>query len=372
MKVGRATRKLRAFVMVLLYSRQLFFKFYYGQSMSPFLAAHEEAFEFLGGVAQDLLYDNLKSAVLQRQGSAIRFNPTLMSFSAHYGFDPKPVAVCRGNEKGRVERTIQYVRGAFFLGREVVDIDRLNQEALSFCQNEAGHRRHPEDRTMTVSQAWERERPRLRSLPSVPFPVEDNVAVSVGKTPYVRFDRNDYSVPHPHVGRTLQVLASAHRVRILAGSVVVAEHRRSYDQGQQVEDPAHISALVEYKQQAKMHRGMNYVVRTVPQAQDLLTQLAQRGENLGSATAALSRLLAHYGPQATQAAVAEALGQGSASPHAVRLLLERKQREQTKAPPGAVALPQDSPLRTVCVVPHELSTYDILAKETDDDLDDIF
>jgi transposase len=372
MKVGRATRKLSAFAMVLSYSRQLYLKFYFGQGMSVFLAAHQEGFEFLGGCVLDVLYDNLKTAVTERIGPAIRFNQTMLSFSGHYGFNPKPVTIARGNEKGRVERVIQYVRRAFFMGREVVDIEKLNEEALDFCLKEAGDRRHPEDRTMTVAQAWEREKERLRALPEAPYPVEESVVVSVGKTAYVRFDKNDYSVPHRHVGQTLQVLASARRVRILCGNAVVAEHRRSYDQGEQVENPAHISALVEQKQQARMHRGINHVVRMVPQAQEMLTKLAQRGENLGSATAALGRLLAHYGQQATQAAVAEAMERGSVSPHTVRLVLERKRREQNMAPPMEVALPKDSPLRTVFVVPHELSTYDTLAKEDEDDIDDIF
>jgi len=117
LKVGRATRKLSAFAMVLSYSRQLYLKFYFGQGMSPFLAAHQEGFEFLGGCVLDVLYDNLKTAVTERIGPAIRFNPTMLSFSGHYGFNPKPVTVARGNEKGRVERVIQYVRRAFFRGR---------------------------------------------------------------------------------------------------------------------------------------------------------------------------------------------------------------------------------------------------------------
>jgi hypothetical protein len=206
----------------------------------------------------------------------------------------------------------------------------------------------------------------------VPFPVQESVAVSVGKTPYVRFDKNDYSVPHPHVGQRLLVCATEQRVRVLCGTQVVAEHARSYDQGALVEDPAHIQALVEQKQQGRTHQGLNSLVRTVPQAQQLLVLLGQRGDNLGSATAALGRLLGHYGPAAMQAAVAEALNRGSPSPHTVRLILERSQRQQNQAPPMEVALPKDSPLRTVCVVPHPLSTYDALGQEDKDDLDELF
>jgi len=73
-----------------------------------------------------VLYDNLKSAVLERRGDAIRFHPTLAEFAGRYRFEPRPVAVARGNEKGRVERAIRYVRESFFAARSFTDRDDLN------------------------------------------------------------------------------------------------------------------------------------------------------------------------------------------------------------------------------------------------------
>jgi transposase len=375
MQVGRAQRRLSAFVMVLSYSRQLFLRFYLGQSLSLFLDAHQEAFEFLGGVPRVLLYDNLKSVVLERQGDAIRFQPTLWEFAGHYGYEPRPVAPYRGNEKGRVERAIRYIRDAFFAARPVQDLATLNAQAQQFCLTEAGDRRHPQDRTLTVRQAWELDRPRLVPLPAVPYPVEECIPVQIGKTPYARFDKNDYSVPHDKVRRTLVVHASVHTVRILEGTQLLAEHPRSWDQGQQVEDPAHLVALQERKAQGRAHRGCQYLTSQVPGVQPLLMELARRGENLGSASAALLRLLDHYGPAAMHAAVQEAQQQGSPSPHSVRLILERLFAARSQPAPVAVGLPADSPLRKVHVVPHCLSTYDQLTQENrddDDNDDDLF
>jgi|HubBroStandDraft_1064217.scaffolds.fasta_scaffold19237_3 transposase len=371
LRVGRALRRLSAFVMVLSYSRQMFVRFYLGQQLSLFLDAHQEAFEFLGGVPRVLLYDNLKSVVLERQGDAIRFQPALWDFAGHLGYEPRPVAPYRGNEKGRVERAIRYIRDAFFAARPVADLATLNAEALRFCLTEVGDRRHPQDRTLTVRQAWELEKPRLVPLPAVPYPVEECVPVQIGKTPYARFDKNDYSVPHDKVKRTLMVHASVHQVRILEGTQLLAEHPRSWDQGQQVEDPAHLQALKERKVQARAHRGCQYLTNQVPGAQVLLAELAQRGENLGSASAALLRLLDHYGPAAMQQAVKEAQQQGSPSPQSVRLILERLFAARNQPAPVAVGLPTDSPLRKVHVVPHSLSTYDQLTQENrDDDIDE--
>lgn len=117
--IGRAERPLMAFVMVLSYSRRLFLRFYLNQRMEGFLHGHRSAFEYQGRVPRVLLYDNLKSAVLDRQGDAIRFHPTLLELSTWYRFEPRPVAPARGNEKGRVERAIRYVRDNFFAARSL-------------------------------------------------------------------------------------------------------------------------------------------------------------------------------------------------------------------------------------------------------------
>ena len=108
LEIGRARRPLMAFVMVLSYSRQIFLRFFLDARMENFLRGHVAAFEAWQGVPRVLLYDNLKSAVLERRGDAIRFHPTLLGFAGHYRYEPRPVAVARGNEKGRVERAIRY------------------------------------------------------------------------------------------------------------------------------------------------------------------------------------------------------------------------------------------------------------------------
>ena len=135
----------------------------------------------------------------------------------------------------------------------------------------------------------------------------------------MRFDLNDYTVPHTHVRRTVTVVASPSVVRILDGSEVIARHERSYDKGQQVEDPAHIAALVEVKRLARHHRGQDQLFHAAANSRDLLTAAAARGEHLGSLTAALLRLLDRYGAAELQAAIGEALSQGVPHPNAVRL-----------------------------------------------------
>ena len=185
--------------------------------------------------------------MLERSGDAIRFNPTLLELAAWYRFQPRPVAVARGNEKGRVERAIRFVRERFFAARRYADVADLNAQALAWCSGEAAARPCPEDRTRSVRECFEEERPRLLTLPDNPFPSEERIVVRVHKTPYARFDWNDYSIPHTHVRRTLEVLATPDTVRILDAGAVIAMHPRSYDRDEQIEDPPHIKDLADQK-----------------------------------------------------------------------------------------------------------------------------
>ena len=353
--IGRAERRLMGFVMVLSYSRRIFLRFYLDAGMSNFQRGHVEAFEMWQGVPRELWYDNLKSVVLERRGAAIRFNPRILDFAGHYRFLPKPVAVARGNEKGRVERAIRYVRTSFFAARRWRDIDDLNAQARAWCDGIAADRRWPEDRSITVREAFERERGSLVALPGDRFPAHDRVEVAIGKTPYARFDLNDYSVPHTHVRRTLVVVATLDEVRILDGADVIATHPRSFDKGACIEIPGHIAELARHKRQARRLRGQDRLVRAAPNSERLLTDAARRGDNLGAIVAALLRLLDEYGAAELETAIGEAIERGV--PQAQRTVAEWREvdaaqtalAEEVSALPGRIAawqagdLPQDEP-----------------------------
>lgn len=369
LKVGRAERKLMAFVMVLSYSRMIFLRFYLGAAMSEFIRGHVEGFERLG-VARTILYDNLKSAVLERVGDAIHFHPTLLELAAHYRFQPKPVAVARGNEKGRVERAIRYARDAFFAGRTFRDLDDLNEQATAWCEGAAADRPCPEDRARSVRELWTEEQSQLLALPENPFPSEQRLEVQIQKTPYARFDLNDYSVPHTHVRRTVTVLASQHHVRIVDGQEVIASHLRSYDAGAQIEIAAHLEGLVDEKRAAHAHRAQDQLHHAAPSAKTLFLRAAERGAHLGSLTRGLMELLQTHGAPALEAAIVAALAEDAAHLAAVRHFIDHHAHARGLRPPVALHLLPGAKTGVVSVRPHSLTEYEQINQEKPDDDDD--
>jgi len=307
-----------------------------------------------------MLYDNLKSAVTERRGDAISFNPQLLALSAHYHFEPRPVAVARGNEKGRVERAIRFVRDSFFAARIWTDLDDLNRQAAEWTAGRAAQRPWADDKNKTVGQAFVEEQSKLLALPGDPFPTERIEQVSVGKTPYVRFDTNDYSVPHKHVRKTLTVAASEVRIRILDGQEVLCEHERSYDKAARIEDSEHVKDLINHKRSARRSLVKDRLVRAAPSTAQLFEELATRGVNLGSQVTALLKLLEKYGAKRLESAVCEALERSTPECQSVRLVLEREQMERGLKPAIAVDLPDDERVRDLTVRPGSLADYSAL------------
>jgi len=366
LSIGRARRPLMAFVMVLSWSRMIYLHFFLNARMENFLRGHAGAFAAWDGVPRVLLYDNLKSAVLERQGEAIRFNPALIDFARHYRFEPRPVAVARGNEKGRVERAIRYVRDNFFAARQFAGLDDLNAQAKDWCLAAAAARPCPEDRAITVREAFAQEAPKLMVKPGEPYPLFERAEVKAGKMPYVRFDGNDYSIPHTQVRKALTVFAGLHELRIADKQDVIACHKRSYDKGALIEDTAHIQALAEYKRAAGRQRATDRLVQAVPACRDLLIRAAARNDNLGSLTAAMMKLLEHYGAAELQEAVLDALSHGAPHPNSVRCVLDRRREARKLPPPVAVNLSQSAKAKDAAVRSHKLASYDAIERTGDE------
>lgn len=365
--IGSARRALSAFILTLSYSRMLFLEFFFDQTLESFLRGHVRAFASLGGVPRYLLYDNLRSAVIDRHRDAVRFNPRLLELCAHYHFAPRACRPGRGNEKGGVERTVRYVRDSFFAARCFTTLEDFNRQALLWRDEIAARRRWPEDDRKTVAEAFEEETPQLLQLPAHPFETDLVLAVRSGKTLYVRFDLNDYSIPPRLVGRELSLVASQGSVRLLDGSEEVARHRRSYDRHRRIEDPAHIEALLLEKQRARGASPCTRLIDAVPAAEAFLEAAFQRGESTAATTEKLLLLLEDYGAQELRSAVEEALQRQTPRIGSVAYILGKRRRASQHSPVLPVDLSRRPDLKDLYVKPHPSETYDELSRNDDDD-----
>jgi transposase len=361
--VGQARRKLSCFVITLSYSRGLYLEFFFDQKMESFLRGHDHAFNDWKGVPRVLLYDNLRSAVIERRGDAIHFNPRLLELCAHYHFAARPCQVRAGNQKGRVERAIRYIRESFFAARPFTTLEDFNRQALAWRDREAHGRPWPGGDHRTVSEAFEEEKPRLLPLPAHRFDSDQILPVQSRKIIYVRFDLNDYSIPPAAVGRPLVLAASESTVRILDGSQEIARHCRSYDRRQQVLDPAHQEELLKEKRKALGSTRGSRLAQAVPESEALLDAAFGRGESAGSQTAQLLNLLDLYGARELRAAVCEALERKTPRASSVAFILNQRHRSSKRRTLSPVDLSRHPELENLSVTPHSLETYDELSKD---------
>jgi len=361
-RIGNGERALSCFVMVLSWSRATFARFTLDQTLDSFLHCHVDGFEKFGGVPRAILYDNLKSVVLERQGDLIRFHSRILDFAGHYHFAPKPVAIARGNEKGRVERKIRDIRESFFAARTYGSLTDLNRQLDTWIERVVHQRRVPGDTGKLVAQALLEEQERLLKLPEHPFLTESIRAISSGKTPYLRFDKNDYSIPHTLIRKPLTVIASESTVRVLDGALEVARHPRSWGVRQQVEDEVHLAALLVDKRKSREHRGRNRLFAGCPAAQPFLAEVAKHSGHLGGTTSRLLRLLDQYGAAELDAALADAHRRNAFAAQSVAHVLDQRRRARGAPVPIAITLPNDPRVHGLVVTPHSLERYDRLGQ----------
>ena len=349
--------------MTLCYSRALYVEFFFDQSLANFLTGHVRAFEHFAGVTRRIAIDNLRSAVLARRGDQIRFHPRYLELAGHYCFEPQPCHVGASHEKGRVERSVRFLRDSFFAAQSFTTLEALNESVRRWSEQIAGARPWPDDPAHTVAEVFaEQERQRLLALPQHRLDTSERTTVRSQKLLWVRFDRNDYSIPPTAVGRPLTLVATDAEVRLLDGPALLASHRRCYDQGQRVTDPAHTQALLAQKRAAAAGALDSALRLAVPEVNAFVDAAFPRHRSVGLLTGPLTRLLHLYGPEALRGALAEALARSTPTLASVEYLLEKHRRANRRRPPLPVDLADRPELAAMHVQPHPLAAYDHLAE----------
>ena len=190
------TQRIFLFCVQLSASRMRFVRAYFHEKQEAFLDGFVHAFDFLEGVPTEGLLDNLKTAVQKiLQGRDRLEQETFIALQAHYVFKAEFCNPASGNEKGRVEGSVGYVRrNAFVPYPEVQSIDDLNEYLLDWCLKEA-KRTHVPYKSDTVLEMWEKEKEYLHPLPPTKFEACKLLSCKVNKTSLVTVETNHYSVP---------------------------------------------------------------------------------------------------------------------------------------------------------------------------------
>jgi transposase len=352
-------RPVHAFVLVLAYSRLLTVVFSFSQTLEAFLRCHEQAWTFVGGCTREAWYDNLATAVAERQGRLVRFHPRFLAYAGHHGFRPVACAVGAPQAKGRVEDAIKYLRGSFWPGRTFRDLADLNAQAQAWRDDVANQREHRVTRKIPRLHVAE-ERPRLLPLHE-PYDTDEVRSVVVRPSCRVPFDGNRYSVSWRLVGRTLTLRADAETVSCWYDTHPVARHARCWRRGIEVVNPAHTAGLLALKPGAHAHWQVQAVEQLGPAARQYLTLIRAGTRSLRAELDHLLLLTTVYGPRPVEAALAALLAQAIVGSHHVEQWLQLQAAPPVAPPP----LTLGDPRLTVPPGRPDLQRYDALLLDAD-------
>ncbi len=353
--VGNTTRRLSFFVMVLCYSRLMYVEFTVRQSMEHFLACHQNAFAYFGAVPQRIMVDNLKSAVLRHAlGQEPVLNPKFLDFANHYGFTVTACAVRRGNEKGRVESGVGYVKKNFLAGLQISDFKLINPAGRIWLDTVANVRTHAET-GKKPTELFNEEKSALLPLPVNPYDVAHIGTVRACRQFRVTLDTNRYSVPAEYAGQLLTLKTYPDRLCIYDQQNLIARHVRSYERRRDFENPDHVRPLLAERRKARDQKIFMAFLNLSPKSPDYYEQLQQRRLNPLQHVRKIVALSEIYGTEAVARAMEDAFFFEAFSCEYIANLLE--QRARTVAPASALMLTRRHDLLELTVEKPDLTIY---------------
>ena len=320
--VGGMEQKAHYFVLDLPHSDGCFVKAYPQETTEAFLDGHVSAFAFLGGVPRSILYDNTKLAVARILGDGRRKRTRAFTeLQSHYLFSDRFGRPGKGNDKGKVEGMVGYVRRNFLVPVPSFDsFDALNAHLEQRClrRMDARLRGHTE----SIGQRMERDLEALLKLPAVAYDACDKQAGRVRSLSLVRYRTNDYSAPVAYGHRDVLIRGYVDEVVISCGSEVIARHPRSYQRDDFVYDPIHYLSLLEQKtgalDQAAPLQGWDLPEEFGTLQRLLESRMGRRGKR---EFVQVLRLLESFRLEEVQSAARDALRLGALSFDAVKRLV---------------------------------------------------
>lgn len=234
-------RKAWAFVMTLAFSRHQYVEFVFDQSLPTWIALHDHAFRFFGGIPQRIVLDNLKAGITHACFDDPQAQTTYRECAEHYGFLIAPCAPRTPEHKGKVEQGVHYVKRNFLGGRAPSLLPQANADVRTWCLTTAGLRTHGTTKTAPLTRFQTAELPALRPLPPSSYDLAIWKRVKLYRDSYVVFEQSFYSAPCRLVGQLLHVRGGGSTVRIYTSDyALVATHPRAAQPGERHTHPDHL------------------------------------------------------------------------------------------------------------------------------------
>ena len=288
-------------------------------------------------------------------GVAPVFNPKYLDFSKHWGFEISPCNVRAGNEKGRVENGVGFVKKNLLAGLELADFAAMQPAALVWVDTVANVRNHRETHQRPIDR-FEDERAHLLPLNPAGFDLARVCTVRATKQFRVPLDTNHYTVPSRYAGLRLRLKAYADRVCIYDGDQLIARHARSMDRHQHIEDPDHEKQLLAQRTSAREQRLVVNFLALSPRAQAYLEGLEAKRVNARVHLRKILALSELYGRQAVARALDDGLELHAFSAEYIANILAARRRIGPE--PAVLQLTRRADLLELEIPEPDLSIYD--------------
>jgi transposase len=223
-------RRVYALIASLPYSGAQTAFFSFEMTLEAFLEGHVRAFEWLGGVPRECVYDNLRAAVARRERAQVVWSPRFLHLRGHYGFHATACTPATPREKGSVEAAVRYLKSGFWPARRFAKLGELDEQYVDWRDRICNRRRHATGR-FPVEERLADERPVLRPLPPLRFDWSGHRTTRVPLDGYLRHGGCFYRAPERLVHERVELRFDRDQVWILYRGHEVARYPRSYEHG---------------------------------------------------------------------------------------------------------------------------------------------
>jgi len=363
-RYGETNRKLYALAVIESYSRMLYVEFTHSQKQEALHQCLLNAFRFIGGTPEEIVVDNMLTAVTEREGRVIRFNESFLDFLRPFSITPRACNIRAPHEKGKIEKSIQYLRRNFWPLRTFTSLEDVQSQVLEWLTKVANVRVHA---TTGQKPAIRIQDVPLKTLPETLPDVRETMTLLVHKDFSVKFDGNSYTTPPWVIGKQVIVKASITNVTIYYNLKVVAAHQRCWMKKQRIELPCHNELVKKIQKKLWFDQDIAVFASLGPSARDYLNALGQANQPIRKNVEKMLRLKDVYGTSSLLTVIEKALRFKAYGADYIENILYQEMTPKNNHPPVRL---KNRKLNNIKLSEPNLAEYDALILKKRSEKDD--